>query len=100
MVRTLQPRQDWVWCYVDEITMRHADGGWVEVDLFYEAGRVYMRDHVEAGGDPNVDEGFVFGQGFPLGRWVAEMRRRRAAGELDTDQSAQIEAFPGWRWHA
>jgi len=89
-----------VWCYVDEITMQHADGGWVEVDLLYEAGRGYMRDHVEAAGDPNVDEGFTFGQGFPLGRWVAEMRRRRAAGDLGTEQSAQIEAFPGWRWTA
>jgi hypothetical protein len=100
MVRTLQPGQDWVWCYVDGITMRHADGGWAEIELFYEAGRGYMRDHLDAGGDPNVDEGFTFGQGFPLGRWVAEMRRRRAAGDLGRDQSAQIEDFPGWRWNA
>jgi hypothetical protein len=27
-----------VWCYVDEVTMRQADGRWVEIDLFYEAG--------------------------------------------------------------
>ena len=31
-----------------------------------------MRDHVDAGGDPNVDEGFVYGKGFPLGQWVKE----------------------------
>ena len=58
MVRTLQPGQDWVWCYVDEMTLRHVDGGWVEVDLFFEAGLGYMRDHLRAGGDPNVDEGY------------------------------------------
>jgi helicase associated protein len=40
----------------------------------------------------------VFGKGFPLGRWVAEMRRRQSAGELGDEQTAQIEALPGWRW--
>jgi hypothetical protein len=98
MVQTLQPGQDWVWCYVDEVTLRQADGGWVEVDLFYEAGIAYMRDHVQSGADPNVEEDFVFGRGFPLGRWVAEMRRRKGAGELTADQEAQIDALPGWRW--
>src|ERR687891_168259 len=29
MVQTLQPGQDWAWCYVDEISMRRVDGGWV-----------------------------------------------------------------------
>jgi hypothetical protein len=98
MVRTLQPGQDWVWCYVDELTLTRADGGWIEVDLFFEAGLGYMREHLEAGGDPDVDEDFVYGKGFPLGRWVAEMRRRREAGELSDDQAAQIDALPGWRW--
>ena len=54
----------------------------MQVDLFYEAGLAYMRDHVDAGGDPNVDEDFIYGKGFPLGQWVAEMRRR----ELTDDQ--------------
>ena len=67
--------------------------------FFYEAGLGYMRDHVDAGGDPNVDEGFVFGRGFPLGHWVTEMRRRKAAGDLSADQSAHIDMFPGWRWN-
>jgi hypothetical protein len=80
--------------------MRPAGSGWVEVDLFFEIGLGYMREPLEAGGDPNVDEGFTFGKGFPLGGWVAEMRRRRAAGELGADQSAQIQELPGWRWAA
>jgi Zn-finger in ubiquitin-hydrolases and other protein/Helicase associated domain len=98
MVRTLQPGQEWVWCYVDEVTMKQADGGWVQIDLFYEAGLGYMREHLQGGGDPNVGEDFIFGKGFPLGRWVAEMRRRREAGELSDEQAAQIDALPGWRW--
>jgi Zn-finger in ubiquitin-hydrolases and other protein len=97
-VQTLQPGQDWVWCYVDELTMRHVDGGWVEVDLFFEAGIGYMRDHLQAGGEPTVDESFTFGKGFPLGRWVAEMRRRNAARELTTDQNSQSDELPGWIW--
>jgi hypothetical protein len=100
IVRTLQPGQDWVWCYVDEITLRQADQRWVEIDLFYEAGLAYMRERVDGGEDPNVDESFIFGRGFPLGRWVAEMRRRKAADELDAEQDAQIDQLPGWRWNA
>jgi hypothetical protein len=98
MVKTLQPGQDWVWCYVDEVTVKRAGGDWVEVDLFFEAGLGYMREHLEGGGDPNVAEDATYGKGFPLGRWVAEMRRRREAGELTDGQAAQIDELPGWRW--
>ena len=83
--------QDWVWCYVDEITLRHTDGDWVEIDLFFEAGLAYMREHISGGGDSNVAVDHVFGKGFPLGLWVVQMRRRHAAGELSADQVAQIE---------
>ena len=91
MIQTLQPGQDWAWCYVDEITVRPIDGAWVQVDLFFEAGVAYMRDHVTGGGDPDVDADFTHGKGFPLGQWLAEMRRRDAAGELTGDQRSQIE---------
>jgi hypothetical protein len=100
MVQTLQPGQDWAWCYVDEMTMREIDGRWVAVDLFFEAGIAYMRDHLKAGGDPALDEDHTHGKGFPLGGWVAEMRRRRSAGELSVGQTAQVDALPGWRWDA
>ncbi len=85
--------QDWVWCYVDETTLRRTDAGWVEIDLFYEAGLAFMRDHLAAGGDRDVDEGFIYGKGFPLGQWVAEMRRRRAAGERTDEQAHKLEAL-------
>jgi len=95
MVETLQRGQDWVWCYVDEVTMRPIDGRWVEVDLFFEAGLGYMREHLEEGGDGSVGEDHIHGKGFPLGRWIAEMRRRREAGELSADQSRQLDELPG-----
>ena len=33
----------------------------------------------------------MFGKGFPLGAWVAEMRRRTDAGELSAEQRAQLD---------
>jgi hypothetical protein len=95
MVQTLQPGQDWVWCYVDEKTMRNVEGAWVEVDLFYEAGLGYMREHLEAGGSPDIGEDHVHGKGFPLGTWVAEMRRRDDAGELTDPQRARLGELSG-----
>ena len=59
-----------------------------------------LQVRVESGGGPSVTEDHIHGKGFPLGRWVAEMRRRHAAGELDAEQTAQIEALPDWRWQA
>lgn len=98
VIRSLQPGQDWVWCYVDERSLRRHDGQWRDVDLFFEVGLGYMREHLEAGGSAEVDTESTFGKGFPLGAWVAEMRRRRAAGELDDDQSSALGELPGWSW--
>jgi hypothetical protein len=78
--------------------MRLVEGEWAEVDLFFEAGIGYMRDHLQAGGQATIDENFTHGKGFPLGAWVAEMRQRNGAGALTTAQKSQIEELPGWRW--
>lgn len=98
VIRSLQPGQDWVWCYVDERSLRHHDEQWREVDLFFEVGLGYMREHLDAGGSPDVDPEATLGKGFPLGAWVAEMRRRRAGGELDDDQASALTELPGWSW--
>jgi Zn-finger in ubiquitin-hydrolases and other protein len=90
MVRALIPNQDWAWCYVDEVALRHAGGDWDEVDLFLEAGLGFMREHLGAGGDADLPEDFTSPKGFPLGGWLAEMRRRRAAGELSAGQEAAL----------
>src|SRR4051794_16713206 len=100
MVQTLQPGQDWMWCYVDEVTLREINGGWVEVDLFFEAGLGYMRDHLQAGGDAGLNEDFTPGKGFSLRGWGGEMRPRAGAGELDEGQRAQLDELPGLRWDA
>ena len=98
VIRALRPGQDWVWCYVEERSLRRHDGQWRDVDLFFEVGLGYMREHLEAGGSAEVDLESTFGEGFPLGAWAAEMRRRRAAGQLDDDQSSALAELPGWSW--
>jgi hypothetical protein len=47
-----------------------------------------------------LSEDHIHGRGFPLGRWVAEMRRRHDAGELTEQQTARIQELPDWRWAA
>ena len=65
MVETLQPGQDWAWCYVDEVSVRHVDGGWVQVDLFFEAGVAYMRDHLDGGRRSERGRGVRLREGLP-----------------------------------
>ncbi|MDP8991656.1 MAG: helicase associated domain-containing protein [Actinomycetota bacterium] len=51
-----------------------------------------------SGGTADVGPDQTMGEGFPLGRWVHDMRGRKAAGELDGEQVAALEQLPGWRW--
>ncbi len=57
-----------------------------------------MREHLDAGGSPDVDPEATLGKGFPLGAWVTEMRRRRAGDELDDDHASALADLPGWSW--
>jgi hypothetical protein len=67
------------------------------VDLFSEAGLGYMRDHLQGGGEPAIEERFTFGKGFPLGWWS-----RRCDGEKPPASSRRPEVadrqVPGGRW--
>ncbi len=42
--------------------MRPIDGHWVEVDLLFEAGLAYMREHVAGGGSADVGEDHTHGK--------------------------------------
>ncbi|TDU04190.1 helicase-like protein [Streptomyces sp. 846.5] len=37
-------------------------------------------------------------EGFALGSWVSTQRAGHKKGRLSTDQTAQLEALPGWQW--
>jgi Zn-finger in ubiquitin-hydrolases and other protein len=78
-VQTLQPRQDWV-CCVDALTMgrgRPVLRGRSRIHARPPAGR-------RGAGDRRA---IHVRQGLPAGMVVAEMRRRKAAGELTTTRS-------------
>jgi hypothetical protein len=99
IVRTLEDGQDWSWCYVDEQTLReYPERGWRIVDPFYEAGLWFAQRHTAETGGLVVEAHDKTPEGFPLGLWVATYRDRRRDGTLDPDQTADLEALPGWTW--
>ena len=99
IVRTLEPGQDWSWCYACEQTLRRqADGTWVVVDPFFEAGLWFAQRLAATTGALDVEPDETTSEGFPLGVWVATVRGRRRDGKLDPEQATDLEGLPGWRW--
>ena len=100
IIRSIMPGQDWVWCYLDEVTFREKGGEFVPVDAFFDAGLWFIGQHLEAGGSmTDLDPEMTVGGGFPLGRWVATYRERGRRGDLEPDErAAALESVPGWTW--
>jgi hypothetical protein len=99
IVRTLEPGQDWAWCYACEKTIRRGvDATWSDVDPFYEAGFSFARRLAAETGGLDVGPDETTPEGFPLGTWVATYRDRRRDGTLDPEQATNLEALPGWTW--
>jgi hypothetical protein len=93
------PGQDWMWCYLDELTFRETGGEYVLVDAFFDAGLWFIDQHLEAGGTlDDVGPEMTVGEGFPLGAWVATYRERGQKGGLSADERAALESVPGWTW--
>jgi hypothetical protein len=99
LMQTLEDGEDWVWCFVDRLTLEpDPDRGYVVVDPFFEAGLWYARRELESGATLPFPLGQVAEDGFPLAIWESTYRGRHRAGTLDPDQSSELEALPGWRW--
>jgi Zn-finger in ubiquitin-hydrolases and other protein len=97
--RSLEEGEDWSWCTIDESTLRRrADGGWDEVDLFFEAGLWHAHQAASANGAFDAADDAVTDDGFPLGAWATAYRGRRRDGSLDPEMAQALEAVPGWRW--
>jgi hypothetical protein len=96
--RSLEEGEDWSWCVVDEVTLRRrSDGGWDEVDTFFEAGLWYANATADGGPFlPGPDA--MTRDGFPIGEWAATYRARRRDGTLEPEQAEAMEAVPGWQW--
>jgi hypothetical protein len=99
IVRTLEEGQDWSWCYKCKQTLRRdADGVWVNVDPFFEAGLWFAHRHAAETGALEIEPNATTAEGFELGVWAATYRDRRRNGSLDPDQATELEALPGWQW--
>jgi Zn-finger in ubiquitin-hydrolases and other protein len=98
LMQTLENGEDWVWCFVDRLTLEEDGGRYVAIDPFFDAGLWYARREVESGGSLPFPPGAVADEGFPLGVWETTYRGRHRAGTLDPDQAEALEALPGWRW--
>lgn len=97
VMRSIEPDEDWMWCFVDEETFRQSGGRYLAVDGFLEAGLWYAYDAIRTRGAFPTQPDAVAPDGFPIGEWVAEYRARR--DDLDPEQVAALEAVPGWTWH-
>lgn len=96
VMRTAEPGEDWLFCFADDAMLRHEDAGWQAFDWYVEAGIEAARAHAAGGGsldDPRLPS--AYGE---LAAWSAHVRKLAADGALDPDDSAAIEALPGWRW--
>jgi hypothetical protein len=99
IVRTLEPGQDWSWCYACRLTLRQGtDGGWAVVDPYFEAGMWFAQRAAAENGALDVGPDETTPEGFPLGSWMATYRDRRRDGTIDPDQATELEALSGWRW--
>ena len=99
LIRSIMPGQDWMWCYLDELTFRERGGEFVLVDAFFDAGMWFIGQHIETGGSlDDVGPEMTVGDGFPLGAWVATYREQGRQGELAADERAALESVPGWTW--
>ena len=99
IMQTLEPDQDWSWCFVDEETLEQDDDGrWQAVDAFFEAGLWFAREVIRDGVALPFPPGATAGDGFPLGVWETTYRGRHRAGTLHPEQASALESLPGWTW--
>jgi hypothetical protein len=98
LMQTIEPGQDWGWCFVDRLTLAPSgDGSWRIVDPFFDSGLAFARRAIESGASTPFPPG-ITADGFPLAVWETTYRGRHRAGTLAADQAAALEGLPGWRW--
>jgi hypothetical protein len=98
VMRGAGPGDDWTWCFVDDAMIRETPDGWEQYDPFIEMGALVAGQEVAAGRSLDVEQDHVTAQQFPLGEWVAWIRESHADGTLGEDDTALVEAIPGWTW--
>jgi hypothetical protein len=100
VMRSVEPDEDWAWCYVDELMLRQADGRWESFDPFVETGTFFARRHLDRGGSLPIAADTYTAEGFPIGQWFRYIHEERAGGTLRERDQEAIEALPSWRWES
>ncbi|MCT9105309.1 DEAD/DEAH box helicase [Streptomyces mirabilis] len=74
---------------------------WRLAEFKRELGRSELERFVAERGHARVPRGYtVPDTGYRLDNFVTLARNRHKAGQMDTEEIAYYEAFPGWMWHA
>lgn len=73
--------------------------GWVwnKFSDQWDEGLNYVREFVKENGHSRVPQYYKTENGYPLGQWVSERRKKKDT--LSTERRAQLEALPGWAWN-
>jgi Zn-finger in ubiquitin-hydrolases and other protein len=98
IMRSLEPADDWMWCFDCAEGFRARNGGFAVVDFFFEAGLPYAQRASQTNGTAIVEPDTVTQEGFPLGTWIATYRSVAARGELEAEHRVLLEDLPGWTW--
>ena len=98
-MQSLEPDEDWSWCFTDEVTLRRdPSGAWEQIDPFFDTGIWFaQRLAAESGAVEPADDAMT-PEGFPIGEWAETYRGQHRDGTLDPDHAQALEALPGWRW--
>lgn len=70
---------------------------WGVAGASWERGLAMLSRYQETHGDVRPGFGVIF-DGFRLGEWVSQQRRRYRRGRLPGRRIEQLEAMPGWTW--
>jgi superfamily II DNA or RNA helicase len=74
--------------------------GWTQkpVEDPWEDGFARLQSYVEREGHSRVPQSYLDGDGYRLGGWASNQRRRYQQGVLEEERRRRLEALPSWTW--
>lgn len=69
-------------------------------DARWESSFARLERYVQRHGTSRASQGYVEGDGFRLGGWVASQRQRRKRGTLNPEEARRLEGLEDWTWDA